>query len=357
MRTLSLLLALTPPLQAQYPNVPRLAVTTLPTLGADRDWTHLAGAALLPNGQVMVAERTIPEVVLFDPAGVARWSFGERGGGPGEFRALTLTRCADGTVLVWDAGLARFTVIDTTGSYDLVSHPNGASLLFSGCNGLRDTYWSHRNAGASPPPSETWFVGEATFLRQHRGRVDTLGTGRTRYWFGVNMSTDDPLGERAYPITGGGVAYLCQAGSGSCTSHRANGITHTFTVNLPTPRVTDEDWRHANADRERRASVVFNPNTRDRFVRLFQSQPRPQRFGRFEEAAVDDQGQLWVKSYYRYGQPTARWFIYSPLGAPLYQVDMPAGWRPLGFSGSHVVGETLNDDDVPVVRQYELRPH
>lgn len=82
--------------------------------------------------------------------------------------------------------------------------------------------------------------------------------------------------------------------------------------------------------------------------------PRPRTFGRFAVARADGSGRPWVKTYERYGQKTDLWLVVTPRGSAIATVVTPSGLRPHSFAGVELLGETLDADEVPVLRRYRV---
>jgi hypothetical protein len=76
----------------------------------------IVGAALLPSGELAVADGGDHAIHFFDRSGALVRSVGREGAGPGEFRLMSwFGRCADGDLLATDVILGRATVLDPTG--------------------------------------------------------------------------------------------------------------------------------------------------------------------------------------------------------------------------------------------------
>ena len=77
----------------------------------------------LPDGGFLVVDGGT-QLRAFDAEGSFRWSFGRRGGGPGEFQSIQdVALTADGTVLVLDSQLSRVTLLDASTSEMLGTVP------------------------------------------------------------------------------------------------------------------------------------------------------------------------------------------------------------------------------------------
>jgi hypothetical protein len=169
-------------------------------------------------------------------------------------------------------------------------------------------------------------------------------------WTGNAGFLPPRFGERAEFVAGGTMVYLCQTGSGRCYAYnRKTRTTHTFTVNLPTRPVTDADWQFA---RESFLARAPSAAIRAHVTEAFDGLPRTKTFGRFAMARADGAGRLWLRTYERYRQPTDLWLVLSPTGAAVATVVTPSGLTPLSFAGPELLGETLDEDAVPVVRRY-----
>ena len=351
-RTALLLCLVSTSAPAQEPTMPARG----PQLGLDREWSRLAGAAAWPDGRVLIAEQTIPELVMFDARGGVRWTAGRQGAGPGEYNALSaVVRCANGDVLVAAAARAQVDRYDTLGTVQGVERGLARGRLV-GCRSAGETFWVWKvPALGDMPPPQSWFEIPYLVMRMRGARVmDTVGSsiGLTFLGSSREAGTDNPIGERPYHLVGGGVVYVCQAGSGKCLSASPTG-SHRFTLPGTEKQVSAADWQRALAGRKREFTGVTG-RSRAIMEEVTQELPRPERFGAFEDAAADDQGRLWVKTYARYGQPDSEWLVLSPTGATLQRHLLPAAVKILSIAGRHIIGQLLTADEIPIVEHFIL---
>jgi hypothetical protein len=80
---------------------------------------HRAGDAVrLDDGRIVVANAGTSELRIFDSTGRYLRAVGRRGSGPGEYQgALGLTPAGRDSLIVYDAGSGRFSVLDQEGEY------------------------------------------------------------------------------------------------------------------------------------------------------------------------------------------------------------------------------------------------
>jgi hypothetical protein len=141
--------------------------TALLRLGVEPDTVTLfgvLGGALLPGGDVLVADGRNFRLVRWSPDGVLRGTFGGQGDGPGEFQNMTWMQVTEAGVAVHDARLRRVTWLDPDGTL------------------LRTTPFS---VDPPEPPS-----GDAIIVRG--GPLGVLGGGSM---VGYDMAWADPRGE------------------------------------------------------------------------------------------------------------------------------------------------------------------
>ncbi|HET8785730.1 MAG TPA: hypothetical protein VFM38_08860, partial [Candidatus Limnocylindrales bacterium] len=69
---------------------------------------------------------------------------------------------------------------------------------------------------------------------------------------------------------------------------------------------------------------------------------------------VDDDDNLWVEEYRTTSDSRQRWRVYSPAGAFLSSVSMPAGFGMLEAGRDYVLGLETDGDGVELVRMYRL---
>lgn len=108
---------------------------------------HRASDAIrMRDGRIIVANSGSSELRVFDSTGAYLRSIGREGGGPGEFRgAIRLFPHAGDSLVVYDSGNGRFSVLDSDGRYARVLEPARRPFpwddwLFSGTwvSGVRD---------------------------------------------------------------------------------------------------------------------------------------------------------------------------------------------------------------------------
>ncbi len=73
------------------------------------------GTRLLPDGRVAVVSGSEKTVLYFDAQGKPAGRVGRDGAGPGEFRSVDLIGNLGDSLLIWDAQLARSTLLDPAG--------------------------------------------------------------------------------------------------------------------------------------------------------------------------------------------------------------------------------------------------
>ncbi len=77
-----------------------------------------AGSVRLADGRIVVLNAGSRELRFYGPEGTHQRSVGREGEGPGEFRFPTrLRKVSEDTLLVWDQGLQRISLFDTSGVF------------------------------------------------------------------------------------------------------------------------------------------------------------------------------------------------------------------------------------------------
>jgi hypothetical protein len=115
--------------------------------------------------------------------------------------------------------------------------------------------------------------------------------------------------------------------------------------------VTDES---VAAVREARLAAVTNPQRRREMERAFADMPRPATMPFYEDALVDDAGNLWVRDFQPDPDAPPVWTVFDAQGRMLGPVSMPLGFRPMQIAEDLVVGVARDDLDVEHVLVYGL---
>lgn len=300
---------------------------------------RVTSAARLRDGRIVVASAGMQQVKLFAADGRHQATLGRRGGGPGEFQVPMWVGSHADSILVWDAALERLTVFDaggklarTTpfptlgGSFPSVvgTFADGSLLLASGT----DHDAAARREGA--------WRGKTRLVRiSPAGRViDTLATvpSQERYSYrsgdGMGQVVEDlPFGRRTVMavthngvVLGTGEEYRLRLVDTAGREHEL--VRAPWTPRPVSSRDVEEYW-------SRMVTVGPRPDP-GKAAAQRTGIPYPRTLPPYEALVIDAQGALWIKDAQApEGWDDADvWRIYSPQGARLASIGLPARARP-----------------------------
>jgi hypothetical protein len=307
--------------------------------GASRDgnlnFTIPAGATRLSSGTVVIGDRHGGVVRFFDPEGRQVGSYGRFGEGPGEFGGVSwLGQCARDTVLVWDARLSRFTLLDGRGELvRQVRNPVGdhrTPPLFLAC------------APAGPLaalrlPADHGMQSPRSTAPMARTPVDLLDdSGRIVHQVGeVASGTSQVLGRLTKLAVAPSLLYVGTAESAAVdvydSTGRPVGIVRVGTM---TREVSDAHWARAV---EERLWLLALPRDRDALRDLMLALPRPTYLPPYSTIAADTAGTLWAGLSFP-GDTASVLRGVRPDGSPVADIVLPAGVSVIEVGMDYVLG-------------------
>lgn len=325
----------------------------------DYQFYDVRSALTLSSGVTVVANAGTSQIRYYDSHGrLLAWT-GDAGDGPGQFRNLTRIGLLDGdTVWAWDSRARRLSVFDSHGG--LVRDrraPGSASVVGRLADGsfLMVPGWSSDIHDRDPKAGVRRDMG--TWLRwwPDSGEVAEVGSfphdeiivaevpGGGRF-FGT-----PPFGRSTSRAVGPDGFHVGDQESFEVRGHGVDGSLHrvirlagmdlTLTPDLvaatraetedpsnPAPAWVDRLWDHI-------------PSTRPAFSGIM----------------VDALGHVWVAEYVAANAPPRKWLVFSPEGALLGLVEVPAGLRVTEIGADHIVGVSHDDLGVERIHRHALR--
>ena len=346
--------------------------------GADPagDLAGVVAAVKLGDGRIAIAEQSTASIKLFDTRGRFVRSIGRKGGGPGEFSAITRLGLLKGDSLaVYDGLRGTLSVFDTTGKLARTSR------LVTGMGGLRlegmladGTMILTR--GYNPRFSRTSRLerDSISYVTATPGAeaLDTIVTvpGSEIYLFaGAEFSSRNPLpfgkvsligilSDRLAIATGDQWEVQIRARDGRLLElHRVRHQT------APVSKGDIARYKQGTIDRMRNVRVTAaggggGPPGSDwiaRQERMLETVPYPSTHAPYDSLLIAAGGELWVRSAGKPGDDPRVWIALAPSGAALGTVSVPAGTRVLEVGRDYVIAVRRDEDDVEHVGLYPLR--
>lgn len=310
--------------------------------------------AILPNRDLIIADRAAGELRIFKPTGEFVRSFGGRGAGPGEFQGIDGLLIARDRISVVDPILGKIAHFTLTG--DLLSTDRlgrfGASLIGGDSRGRG--WWSWLTAQVKgPAPGLTADSISIALSESSRSEFKSVTGTVVRWRYSKSPYPFSPVTRPALlrdsllvadPIAGRIGVY-----------DRSGKLSRQIAVGLP-------ELDHAAAWRLLEREVAAREDLRSkRGIHI----PRHNQLPRMATMLVDTESRIWVKKYDPAedahwlggwaGGEGGEWLILNAAGARLGTVQLPPKFVPLYIGRDVVLGRQRDDLDVQYVAGYRLR--
>ncbi len=325
----------------------------------DQVLSRVAGALRLSNGDIVVANAGGYDLRYYTDLGATRAIVGGKGGGPGEFQALSwIGNCGADSVLAYDFLNRRVSVFGP--DHELVRS------------------FTPTSPGSPTPPAALHCDREGHFVVL--GRSPSIGIDRTPYFrpdvaLAIATTTGDltaslgfvpgteqyrrpnsvgprALGKRTSVAIGGGRVYVGTADTYAVAAFDLQG-RHVMTVRLDTEPepITDEDL---SAFRTWELAQAHRASQRASWARQLDEMVFPEYFPAYASLLVDAVGCLWVEDYEMLPATPRTWTVFSPNGALLARVRLPAGFGITDVGSDWVLGVGRDGLGVEYVELYSL---
>ncbi len=339
----------------------------------ERDLLYVRDIVRMTNGDLVVANAGLSGLDLFDSTGRFLRTIGREGRGPGEFNwMLRMVRCAEDTVMI-NQGY-YISVFDSRGAFvddRRPSTPPGSSAnqVFGSTADCRAALMVAYVPQSPHPPGTTY---QPMVLLFWAG----LGTG---VWDTVAVTP----GAQLVSLAALGAVFGIAVPFGSLSIWTTDG-DHVFVgvTDRPEIRIHDRDrvlgkvvrWRAdarplGSADRQaydtwRKDFLERNPEEPPDLIPPSADLPWPDARPLFAELQVDDDGNIWVRSFPNAPSGRARphvpgpenpaesWWVIDTTGRWLGSVTMPRGLQVKSIQARRILGIARDADGVEEVRVY-----
>lgn len=314
---------------------------------------RVAGATRLSDGGIAVANGGSSEIRIFDPAGRRVRTVGRRGAGPGEFQQIRWLQKGRGdSLLVYDAGLARISVLDPSGAFvrslrlDLADTDAPASPLGQ----LADGTWLVRaRAGARREhPEGEVFRDSSELLRLGAdgrrigaaGRVPddetvVLNEGSSGGMV-FRMETAPPFGRQTLLRVAGDRWYVAEGATAEIRAYAPDGrLLRILRPPLSPPRVSAA---HVERYRAGYLGMAGTPEGRREIEARLAKLRFPETMPPYGDLRVDAAGRLWAADFALPDEERIQWTVFDPEGRMLGRVATPRGLLLLEIGRDHVLG-------------------
>lgn len=315
------------------------------------------------HGNVYVGDRSA-RVFVFSPDGSVLRTLGRKGRGPGEFELIQSVRVLPGDSLyVFDASLDRATVfapgmdrpaysVNLGSSSMLFPYWTGPLLsqgrIFAAYRaGFNDDDWDGKprrrkevvrilNADGSIQKDSVLASDEAEVLFFH-GQFSGV--------------THNPFGrETVYALGGDDHLYAAWSGALEIGVFSPDGRR----VRTIRPAITPNPRPITARDRDSVVTALASAVPAAQVRRAF-AEIGSDSWPLFREIVVDDARNVWLGLLGKHGEPV-HWTAFDQSGAQVASMDLPENVSLRVVRGSRAYGIELDQDDVPRVVIYELKP-
>ena len=326
------------------------------------------GAIRLGDGRIVVANSGTGDLRYYDKGGRHLMSAGGRGGGPGEFFAMSwFGRTDDDSVMVYDRRNRRVSVFDPEGRYHgSVALPAGDFPAVEGrlSDGSYLARVVHRRARGAPPVPLGRARDSLSFLRYGPNGefLDTLGVflRRIKHGLAFDFMGRSRRGAMTIPFTPSTVVAV--AGStvtiGTSTSYEVSQFTpHGVLSRLIRKRHSRLPVEPSDVDSfldSLRAQYATGGPEAKTHVMMNEQTPPADSMPAFDDLIVDRDGNLWVSASRHHGDPSIRWDVFDTEGVWLGVVRGPDGFRVTDIGSDYLLGLWKDDLEVEHAVLYEL---
>jgi hypothetical protein len=326
---------------------------------------QVAGAALLGDGRIAVADRGSCEIRFFDSGGSFLGATGRRGGGPGEFTGIMqMLRGPLDSLFVYDGEAQRVSVFEGDGAFvrefPLFTGAAPGSLLGRLSGGAWLALTSDLPAKVDVRPGLS--RGPVHVIRVRTGgSVDTIGAFPGREYFfrpaGKGASFAPPPFGRAssFAFADAGV-FVSTGDAPEIREYGADGrllriIRTGQRLVAVTPAILDA-WVRERVARLPQLKAPIDRRPEEVIRGSIEGVPVPATLQPFGAMLTDSTGNLWVGDYQDLSVPSGGLTVFGPDGSIRARIRLPGGFRLLDASPDHLLGTIQDTMDVEHVRLY-----
>lgn len=359
-----------------YAQVPRAQLREEVRIGSvwdeNRMLTDVGGVAVYGDSLLFVLDRVDQAIKVFDWKGAPVSRIGRYGSGPAEFKNPGRLQVRNDTIFVWNGGSVSLILLNIDGieitrlSFPWITVAGGTRMVL-GPSGIfpdgtflgvptatRPYLFEDRSEYRLPilkvAPSGEVLDTLCVWREMTGGSINTPELGYPEF----RLPSERPSDVYATSSSVGVVAVAEPVPLGHQAHYRITSIRHTGDTIFSRmyafePRRIDrkigislalEDFRSAKESRRVREAVA------DAYAARGYLPP-------VSQLRIGSAGRLWVAREYCPGEPV-QWEILSPLGEPLFRLQLPAGVRLWYESGDLLWVEERDDLDVPFIVRYRI---
>lgn len=339
----------------------------------DRMLADVGGVAVFGDSLLLVLDRIELTIKVFDWEGDPVTRIGRYGSGPGEFKFPYRLRVRNDTIFVSNGGsgtlmllnidgdeLTRlsFPRITVAGGTRIAKGPSGilpdGALL--GIPGATRPYLMEDGKEYHPPILKVGSSGQildtlCVWREIRGGSISTPGLQFPKF----SLPAETPSDIYATSSSAGLVAVAEPVPPGHEAQYRITSIRHTGDTIFS--RLYDFEPRRL--DRQMGISLALeNSRYAKESQRILEAMAEAYAARRYVPPVsglrIDSAGRIWVAGEKVPGEPV-QWQVLTPLGEPLFRIQIPAGVRLWYTSGDLIWLEERDELGVPFIVRYRIR--
>ena len=306
------------------------------------------------RGHVWVMDGRSRELRLFDRAGTHLVTMGGEGDGPGEFRRPRLLGPMSGdSVVVADGATGRVAIFTADGALGRLwtipfeDQPARALRGFSDGSVLAQV---PRIVNARALEDGQLLADTSRLVRIYsNGVIEAQATLPGMLWIWTGRSQIPmPFGAPAEAAVGGDVVFVVTGDEARVRAFRDGHATRSFGVDRAPRAIGTEEVSAFRASVEE----SIPEERRSDHLRALDHPARPQTLPAYRGLLVASDGTVWAQVFHLSPLRATTWDVFGLEGGWLGNVEMPAGFRPLQISPTHLFGVWYDAVGVEHVRSY-----
>ncbi len=329
----------------------------------------------LADGGLVIADRDVPRLLLYDADGTYRGALGRRGAGPGELRNLTSVSVLPGdTLATFDGTLRRLSFWHPDAGFlrQITLLDGGATDEWpADARPWRDSLVVVLQLAITPPPRLTgttvqrWPMRARLTLRDSAGRVLDTSPSFDGMYTGIHETGDTrlPFSHEPFVAAADDRLYF-----GSGDDFRITYLTPGFAqggeIRWPSHReaLTREEVERVYEETLALLTRRLPPErAREALAMSFHPEILPAQRPAIGRVLVDAEQRLWIERFEavrlgaRMRKPGDQWTVLASDGTPVARVVLPANVRLEAVRGDRVAVVRRDSLDVPAVAIHRLQ--
>jgi hypothetical protein len=348
------------------------------------DFNAVANVIHLPDGRIVVANRSSSEIRIFDSLGAHLKSVGRAGGGPGEFQSLIAAWRGPGdSLLAADILSRRLSVFDAEGNYVRSFGLGGETGLALPTNGMMQFAipqgWLRDGSVVGIAQGFRFNDARAGIYRDSQAVIRYAADGAARDTIGrfpgaemeqvqlsfrgqtMSIPQAVPLGRVTVFLVEDAHFFVARNDAWQVEVYGTDGrLVRLIRVESPAVRISEAD--QATHREEQLEALESQPETRnvpepikEQIVSRVKNAAYPATMPPIAGMLRDSEGNLWVQQWPRPGERANRFTVLDSTGVAVGTVTMPERFRATAIGDGTVAGVWRDADDVEHVRIYRLQ--